>query len=91
MARKRRLPQVELPTRKNFDVSYNRISTDDWNKLGGEFAVWMAGYKYAINKINKILIEQFKKQENEISTGQSNFQSKMGVQEKKTRKSKNNM
>lgn len=54
------LPNIEEPTRTNFNVSYSRISTADWNKYGAEFAIWLAGVKYATNKIKAELLKQKK-------------------------------
>jgi hypothetical protein len=60
MSREGIIPKLEQPTRENFDRSYNRISSSDWNKYGAEMAVWLAGVKFAENRIKKELISKKK-------------------------------
>jgi hypothetical protein len=56
------VPHIEPPTRETFNTSYGRISNTDWNTYGAEMAIWLAGYKYAENKIKSTLLKQQKEQ-----------------------------
>lgn len=55
MPKKRIYPKISI-TKKSFDISYNKISTEDWRK-GSEYAIWLAGVRYAERKYQLLIRE----------------------------------